>query len=717
MEFINLKKIASRLAIALILFQICNTYLLYINFKENQSASRMDRLKVATIEGIYSKTRQELKQIVAQYSLWHLYVIKKTKDGYELLRSSASAEEVASSSRAILSDSMINKALSSGENPHIVKFKSGFSNIEAMIYSLSTDESELIAVAEVKLYENFLFSEAFIKALGQAIISFLIVIFFFVYIYLSFKKSTKEASKIVQDSQESLENSKKSREFILNSISDMVVVLDKSGRIVEVNDAFLKQGNYKKADVLNTLFLNYVDDEFLSDMKLMVYGQKGDRINQIAEIAIKNHHNGILSHCVMQLLPFEIDDKEYTYLILKDITELKSTKRKLQKLNNEMFDKIKESTNYSRFILDSEPNIIWVQNREVIVDANKAFFDFFCNSNRDLEEFNKTHKSVFEMFEVVDRPDYIYDFERKDTLAFLLTNRHKSYKASFIRGGRRYIFKTNANYIMGGSSTNFVNDLFIVILTDITESEMIKDKEINLVRSSTIGKLAAGITHEINTPVTYMKGNFELLKEELKDRENMDFEFVTGLTDSIQDGLSRVEGIVRSMKELNVKSTDNLEKIDIIDSIITAINMVQVRAKYLAKIYVNKAPSSEASKLQGRYFAYASMQKLEQVWIIVLNNALDEFSKSDMEYESRRIDIDISKDEFFVNVYVRDNAGGIPESIIDNIFDPMFSTKTSSGMGLGLNITKKIMESLKGSIIAYNDNNGAVFEINIPIIK
>eukprot|EP01022_Parablepharisma_sp_SALTPOND_P024269 TRINITY_DN53430_c0_g2_i1.p1 TRINITY_DN53430_c0_g2~~TRINITY_DN53430_c0_g2_i1.p1 ORF type:complete len:937 (+),score=22.30 TRINITY_DN53430_c0_g2_i1:2464-5274(+) len=714
MDFINLRKIAFRLSLALILFQICNTYFLYTNFKETESLNMADRLKAASIEALHAKDRRALEKIANNYSLWHIYVAKKTDDGYELLRSSATPEEIASSSKLLLSDSTVDEALESDENPYILKLKNGFNNIKAMIYSKKVDGQNLVSVAELKLYENFLFAEPFTKALGQAVISLLIVIIFFVYIYLSFKRSTEHALEIVQDSKNSKESTKKSRDFLLNSVFDMVVVLDSSGRIVEVNDAFLKQGGYKKSDVLNTLFLNYVADEFLSDMKLIVYGHRSDIVQHKAEVAIKNNHSGVLSYCFMELLPFE---DEYTYIILKDVTELKSTKRKLQKINNEMFDKIKESTNYSRFILDSEPNIIWVQNRESIVDANKAFFDFFSSSNRDIEAFNSVHKSVFEMFDVVDRPDYVYEFDRKDALAFLLTNRHKSYKASFSRGGKKYIFKINANYIVGGSGTNFVNDLFIVILTDITESEMIKDKEINLVRSSTIGKLAAGITHEINTPVTYMKGNFELLREELKDRENMDFEFVDGLADSIQDGLGRVESIVRSMKELNVKSTDNLEKIDVIDSISTAINMVQVRAKYLAQIYVKKEPSADISNFKGYYFAYASMQKLEQIWIIILNNALDEFGRTDMDYEDRRIDIEIDKDEFFVNVYVKDNAGGIPESVIDKIFDPMFSTKTSSGMGLGLNITKKIMESLKGTIIAYNDDNGAVFEVNIPIIK
>jgi C4-dicarboxylate-specific signal transduction histidine kinase len=66
-----------------------------------------------------------------------------------------------------------------------------------------------------------------------------------------------------------------------------------------------------------------------------------------------------------------------------------------------------------------------------------------------------------------------------------------------------------------------------------------------------------------------------------------------------------------------------------------------------------------------------------------------------------------------VIVKFKDNAGGIKEDIIDKIFDPFVSTKQHSGMGVGLNIAKKIIDEQEGTILAYNKDDGAIFEVRL----
>ncbi len=60
-----------------------------------------------------------------------------------------------------------------------------------------------------------------------------------------------------------------------------------------------------------------------------------------------------------------------------------------------------------------------------------------------------------------------------------------------------------------------------------------------------------------------------------------------------------------------------------------------------------------------------------------------------------------------------DNAGGIKTEILSTLFEPFISSKTHSGMGVGLNISKKIIEHQNGKITAFNKNNGAVFEVRL----
>jgi len=107
-------------------------------------------------------------------------------------------------------------------------------------------------------------------------------------------------------------------------------------------------------------------------------------------------------------------------------------------------------------------------------------------------------------------------------------------------------------------------------------------------------------------------------------------------------------------------------------------------------------------------------EKIEQVWIIILNNACDEFAKSQKEFNDRRLDIFITQDSDNISIKFKDNAGyGIPDTILPNIFEPFASTKIDSGMGIGLNIAKQIIEEHNGTIEAYNENQIAVFEIKL----
>ena len=112
------------------------------------------------------------------------------------------------------------------------------------------------------------------------------------------------------------------------------------------------------------------------------------------------------------------------------------------------------------------------------------------------------------------------------------------------------------------------------------------------------------------------------------------------------------------------------------------------------------------------YLCKVQKQRMEQVWIIVINNALDELIKID-NYEDRILNINIFEDNNEIIIKFKDTAGGINKEIISDIFEPFISSKLHSGMGVGLNIAKKIVDEQDGKIRAYNEDSGAVFEIKL----
>jgi len=106
-------------------------------------------------------------------------------------------------------------------------------------------------------------------------------------------------------------------------------------------------------------------------------------------------------------------------------------------------------------------------------------------------------------------------------------------------------------------------------------------------------------------------------------------------------------------------------------------------------------------------------QRIEQVLIIIINNALDSLVRKD-DFNSRLLEISIENEYEYIVVRIKDNGGGIAKDILPKIFDPFQSNKEEGGMGIGLNVAKRIMSDHNGKIVPSNYGDGALFEVYIP---
>lgn len=234
---------------------------------------------------------------------------------------------------------------------------------------------------------------------------------------------------------------------------------------------------------------------------------------------------------------------------------------------------------------------------------------------------------------------------------------------------------------------------------------------------SAIGELTAGITHEINTPLTYMKSSFELIEMDIEEVENLEIkESIQSDLKTIKDGFQRIENIISSMKEIVGSNDTNMNYGNVYSTLVVALSMAYNKSKHICNIELNgKKYHTNMDRQEYNFFTKINTGRIEQVWIVIINNALDELVKIS-DISKRKLSIHISKDE--TNIYIKfsDSAGGINESILNKIFEPFKSTKNSSGMGIGLSIAKKIVTNHKGVIEAYNENDGATFEVTLPIL-
>jgi C4-dicarboxylate-specific signal transduction histidine kinase len=190
-------------------------------------------------------------------------------------------------------------------------------------------------------------------------------------------------------------------------------------------------------------------------------------------------------------------------------------------------------------------------------------------------------------------------------------------------------------------------------------------------------------------------------------------EFLKNLI-SIQDGVLRMSRIIQSMREIAGKSKGAKETVDIYDSFIVTLTMIHNRAKYISAIHLNGAPFSlELQNHDKPCLAFVEKQRIEQVWIIILNNALDALEQN-RRFDESLIDISVEESVDGIRIRIEDNAGGIPVDLLPVIFEPFTSTKAHGGMGLGLSIARRIIDEQGGSINVRNSGNGAVFALTLP---
>jgi len=244
-----------------------------------------------------------------------------------------------------------------------------------------------------------------------------------------------------------------------------------------------------------------------------------------------------------------------------------------------------------------------------------------------------------------------------------------------------------------------------------------QEKKVFDAKLASIGKLAAGITHEINTPLAYIKGNIEILEMDLvnlKDKNLKNGIYKT--TKTINEGINRIAMIIESMREISKKNDNKKESVNVFNTIVVSLRMIHNRSKHICNISLcGEVFSLETKKNEKSFEVFCNTQRIEQVWIIILNNALDALASSKLHFHDRSILIDITQDGNWLNVNLKDNAGGIDEDIIEQIFDPFVSTKTHSGMGIGLNVATQIIEEHNGNIKAFNEDSGANFLVRLPL--
>jgi two-component system, NtrC family, sensor kinase len=235
-----------------------------------------------------------------------------------------------------------------------------------------------------------------------------------------------------------------------------------------------------------------------------------------------------------------------------------------------------------------------------------------------------------------------------------------------------------------------------------------EDMAVQSSKMAALGKMAAGIAHEINNPLAvigekagWMK---DLLKQEDVSRSENFEEFADSLA-KIEQHVNRAKKITHRLLSFGRRMEPVSEQVDVNKTLEESIEFLVHEARF-RNIEIKKELTEHLPEIT------SDASQLQQVFLNIITNAIDAIGKNGV--------IEIKTHYLAKNnrvaVEVSDNGPGIPRYILDKIFDPFFSTKdVGRGTGLGLSISYSIVENLGGKmIVASEEGKGTTFTIYLP---
>ncbi len=275
----------------------------------------------------------------------------------------------------------------------------------------------------------------------------------------------------------------------------------------------------------------------------------------------------------------------------------------------------------------------------------------------------------------------------------------------------------------------------VIAANDVTERHELQSRMAQADKLSTMGMLASGVAHEINNPLCYILYNLESINKDLPSLAEgishlRSFHEVINclppntveiwlkalnprlwddLLSRFEDALAgalKIREIARGLSTFSRVEKDQLFPIDVKHAIEAAINMAYNEIKYRARLVKDYGKTPLVTVSEGR---------LSQVFLNLILNATQAIEEGDAG--NNEIRVSTRQEEGFVSASVSDTGCGIAPEILKKVFDPFFSTKkTGHGSGLGLSISKSIIESYGGRIeVQSKQGHGTTFTILIPI--
>lgn len=344
---------------------------------------------------------------------------------------------------------------------------------------------------------------------------------------------------------------------------------------------------------------------------------------------------------------------------------------------------------YNENILESSKiGIMVINSSGRIMNWNRALEDIYSSSRSDA-----VGRNLAEIFPV-HLTKYVLD-----KVSAPLKGEDRVYRYTLInRVGRRIIANISISPL---EQRKDASTQFVITFDDVTEQVKLEERLLRQDRLASIGLLAAGVAHEVNTPLTGISSYTQMLLEEM-DKDDPRYRILK----KIESQSVRASRIANSLLKFSKGESSDLEQLNINDVLEDTLSLFesQVIGK---KIEIRKRLVTELPPISG------NRSKLQQVFLNILMNSRDALpSEGQIQLESKL------EDERVV-VKISDNGIGIAREDMSRIFDPFYTTKgKGKGTGLGLSISYGIIKEHQGEIyVESTPGKLTKFTLEFPVSK
>jgi len=504
---------------------------------------------------------------------------------------------------------------------------------------------------------------------------------------------TTKLEQAVSERTQQLVASQARYKSLFDLVADSVFMVNPSGMIVAVNKREEQALGYAEANVVGRSLLEVVlsgyHDALRGWLSDIISGQRKVSTQEI----MVRHADGLETPAEMDLIRVGAADQLLVMVQLRDITDRKRLERQLETYREELEHNVKERTReieetkqYLENLLENANDVIYT------LDTEQRFT--YVNSKIEAWGYRKD--------DLLGRPYLV-----------LLSKRHRGRRLkSTLDIGAKQVYEVEVVTRTGepravmvsvsplhGSEGAILGVLGIA--RDMTETKKLEQRIRNSEQLASVGRLAAGVAHEINNPLGgILNCLYNLRKGTLSPSRQEEYRV------SMEDGVRRVQKIVRQLLDFSQQHEPEFA--------LTDINHVVDRVLVLTThLFASNRIRLETGFGQGLPNVMVDRHMIEQVLMNLVLNAVQAMK------DGGGLTIRTSVVEGICLIEVRDTGSGIPPTVLPRIFDPFFTTKSEGeGTGLGLSVSLGIVERHGGKILVDSEvGKGTTFTLCLPVSR